>query len=51
MKPGSTPYCKHSTRLPVTLVAERTAHGPIHLIQGFQCFECGQDIAEKGEEK
>ena len=21
MKPGSTPYCKHSTRLPVTLVA------------------------------
>jgi hypothetical protein len=47
----SPPYCKHSARLPVMLVAERTADRPAHLIQGFHCFDCGRDIAEKGEEE
>jgi hypothetical protein len=42
----SPPYCKHSARLPVTLVAERTADRPAHLIHGFHCFDCGRDIAE-----
>jgi hypothetical protein len=50
MKPGSKHYCKHSARLPVTLVAERTADRPAHIIQGFHCFDCGRDIAEKREE-
>ena len=45
----SPPYCKHSARLPVTLVAERTADRPAYLIQGFHCFDCGRDIAEQGE--
>ena len=51
MKPGSKQYCKHSARLPVMLVAERTADRPAHIIQGFHCFDCGRDIAQKGKEK
>ena len=51
MKPGSKHYCEHSARLPVILVAERTADRPAHIIQGFHCFDCGRDIAEKEEEK
>ena len=51
MKPSSKHYCKHSARLPVMLVAERTADRPAHIIQGFHCFDCGRDIAEKGEEE
>jgi hypothetical protein len=50
IKPGSKQYCKHSARLPVLLVAERTADRPAHIIQGFHCFDCGRDIAEKGKE-
>jgi hypothetical protein len=49
MKPGSNHYCKHSARLPVLLVAERTADRPAHVIQGFHCFDCGRDIPEKAE--
>jgi hypothetical protein len=45
----STAYCKHLARLPVMLVAERTADRPAHLIQGFHCFDCARDIAEPGE--
>ena len=51
MKPGSKHYCEHSARLPVILVAERTADRPAHIIQGFHCFDCGRDIAEKREEE
>jgi hypothetical protein len=51
MKPSSKHYCKHSARLPVMLVAERTADRPAHIIQGFHCFDCGRDIAEKREEE
>ena len=51
MKPSSKHYCKHSARLPVILVAERTADRPTHIIQGFHCFDCGRDIAEKREEE
>ena len=47
----STQYCKHSARLPVMLVAESTVDEPTHLIKGFHCFDCGRDIAEKGEQK
>ena len=51
MKPSSKHYCKHSAQLPVMLVAERTADRPAHIIQGFHCFDCGRDIAEKREEE
>ena len=51
MKPGLKHYCEHSARLPVILVAERTADRPAHIIQGFHCFDCGRDIAEKREEE
>ena len=51
MKPGLKHYCEHSARLPVMLVAERTADRPAHIIQGFHCFDCGRDIAEKREEE
>jgi hypothetical protein len=51
MKPSSKHYCEHSARLPVMLVAERTADRPAHIIQGFHCFDCGRDIAEKREEE
>jgi hypothetical protein len=51
MKPGLKHYCEHSARLPVILVAERTADRPAHIIQSFHCFDCGRDIAEKREEE
>ena len=51
MKAASKHYCKHSARLPVMLVAERTADRPAHIIQGFHCFDCGRDIAQKREEE
>jgi hypothetical protein len=51
MKPGLKHYCEHSARLPVMLVAERTADTPAHIIQGFHCFDCGRDMAEKREEE
>jgi len=47
----STQCCKHVERLPVMLVAERSGDGPAQLIPGFHCFDCGRDVAEKGEQK